>query len=423
VKVTIKDIEKFKQQALQWASGFDVCCCLDSNGYADKYSRFDLLIAAGHKTELQVISQDAFEKLSAFKNQHPGWLLGFLTYDLKNETEQLGSGNFDGLHFPRLHFFEPEHLLIVKGNQLEIQSTEAEIVLAAIEAQVIHEDHTAPSINLQSRFNRDEYIDTVNRIKEHIIRGDVYVTNFCQEFYADDAQIDPLAAFIKLNQISPNPFAAFYKQNNQYIICASPERFMAKRDKMLISQPIKGTAKIAGNPQDDALIMQQLQNSPKEQQENVMVVDLVRNDLTRSAKPGTVITEELFGIYSFRQVHQMISTVTCQIADNLGPIEAIRNTFPMGSMTGAPKVNSMRLMEHYERSKRGVYSGAVGYFSPDGDFDFNVVIRSMLYNADRQYLSFQVGSAITYNANAEAEYEECLLKASAIMDVLQPNRL
>lgn len=405
---------------MQWASGFEVCCYLDSNGYADKYSNFDLLIAAGSKSSLEITNRDAFEQLAAFKARHSGWLLGFLTYDLKNETEQLSSSNIDELHFPLLHFFEPEHLLLIKNGKLEIHSPEAEVVLAAIEAQQIDKASIGLKVKLQSRFSRDEYIYTVNQIKEHITRGDVYVTNFCQEFYAESAQIDPLAAFIKLNQISPNPFAAFYKLNDQYIICASPERFLAKRDKKLISQPIKGTARIAGNPQDDALIMQQLQTSPKEQQENVMVVDLVRNDLTRSAKPGTVTTEELFGIYSFRQVHQMISTVVCQIDENLSAVEAIRNTFPMGSMTGAPKVSSMHLMEHYERTKRGAYSGAVGYFSPDGDFDFNVVIRSMLYNADRQYLSFQVGSAITYDADAAAEYEECLLKASAIMEVLHP---
>jgi para-aminobenzoate synthetase component 1 len=206
--------------------------------------------------------------------------------------------------------------------------------------------------------------------------------------------------------------------NNQYIISASPERFLAKRGRQLISQPIKGTAKRSANLAEDEQLKLSLKNHPKEQQENVMIVDLVRNDLTRSAVAGTVKVEELFGIYSFEQVHQMISTVTCLKADDVSDVEAIRNTFPMGSMTGAPKVNAMRLMEKYERSKRGVYSGAVGYFSPDGDFDFNVIIRTILYNAATQYLSFQVGSAITHSADAENEYQECLLKAKAILEVL-----
>jgi len=218
--------------------------------------------------------------------------------------------------------------------------------------------------------------------------------------------------------LSPTPFACFFKQHQQYALCASPERFLAKRGNKLISQPIKGTAKRQSDSMQDEQAKYQLQNSIKERQENVMVVDLVRNDLTHSAKPGTVQTEELFSIYSFRQVHQMISTVVCEMEANLSPVQAIKNTFPMGSMTGAPKISSMQLMEHFEKSKRGLYSGAIGYFGPDGDFDFNVVIRSLLYNADNKYLSLHVGSAITFDADAEQEYEECLLKASAMFKVL-----
>jgi len=256
------------------------------------------------------------------------------------------------------------------------------------------------------------------KIKEHISRGDIYVTNFCQEFFAENAHIDPLGIFFQLNSISPNPFGGFFKLKNNYILSASPERFLAKRDRKLISQPIKGTAKRGQTPQEDEGIKQQLRNHAKELQENVMIVDLVRNDLTRSAKQGTVKTEELFGIYSFKHLHQMISTVVCELQDGLSAIEAIKRSFPMGSMTGAPKISAMRLMERYERSKRGVYSGAMGYFSPDDDFDFNVVIRTLLYNADERYLSFHTGSAITYHADAEQEYEECLLKAKAILEVL-----
>jgi para-aminobenzoate synthetase component 1 len=131
-----------------------------------------------------------------------------------------------------------------------------------------------------------------------------------------------------------------------------------------------------------------------------------------------VKTEELFGIYSFSQVHQMISTVVCELDEQTSAVKALKNAFPMGSMTGAPKISAMRLMEQYERSKRGVYSGAIGYFSPDGDFDFNVVIRTILYDSAKRYLSFQAGSAITFHADAENEYEECLLKITAIKQVL-----
>jgi para-aminobenzoate synthetase component 1 len=227
-----------------------------------------------------------------------------------------------------------------------------------------------------------------------------------------------LAVFLKLNEISPNPFSAFFKYQDNYILCASPERFLAKRADRLVSQPIKGTAKRGKDAGEDEFIKQHLRNHAKELQENVMIVDLVRNDLTRSAKPGTVKTEELFGIYTFTQVHQMISTVVCELSEGITAVQAIKNSFPMGSMTGAPKISAMQLMEQYEHSRRGVYSGAIGYFNPDNDFDFNVVIRTLLYNKNKKYLSFQAGSAITYNAVAEKEYEECLLKVKAILEVL-----
>jgi para-aminobenzoate synthetase component 1 len=418
VIVNPEALEPFKQQALQWASGFDVAVYLDSGAFADGYSNFETIVAAGIKTQVKYQAGKGFEQLAAFREENQGWVFGYLAYDLKNEVEHLSSNNPDHLNFPDLYFFVPQHLILIGKDGIEIISAGAEKILMLIEQQTIGEDKVLSDIEIRSRFNKAEYIDTVKTIQQHIIRGDIYETNFCQEFYAENVAVDPLSVFRQLHQISPAPFSCFFKLNNQYIISASPERFLAKRGRQLISQPIKGTAKRSANLAEDEQLKLSLKNHPKEQQENVMIVDLVRNDLTRSAVAGTVKVEELFGIYSFEQVHQMISTVTCLKADDVSDVEAIRNTFPMGSMTGAPKVNAMRLMEKYERSKRGVYSGAVGYFSPDGDFDFNVIIRTILYNAATQYLSFQVGSAITHSADAENEYQECLLKAKAILEVL-----
>ncbi|OCX51351.1 aminodeoxychorismate synthase component I [Mucilaginibacter sp. PPCGB 2223] len=412
------DPEAFKQQALQWASGFEVSGCLDSGNFGDKYSKFNTVIAAGVQTELKCNAGNAFNSLAAFREQNAEWLFGFLTYDLKNEIENLSSANSDHLQFPDLYFFAPQHLILIGAEGIEIISAEAEKILEQIERQHTANKRNIPHVEIKSRFNKGEYIDTIKTIQQHIVRGDIYETNFCQEFYVDGAFIDPLSVFRYLNEISPAPFSCFFKFHDQYIISASPERFMAKRGDQLISQPIKGTARRSTDVIEDEQLKNGLKNHPKEQQENVMIVDLVRNDLTKSAVPGTVKVEELFGIYSFEQVHQMISTVSCIKDETISDVEAIRNTFPMGSMTGAPKVSAMQLMEKYERTKRGVYSGAVGYFDPDGDFDFNVVIRTILYNAANQYLSFQVGSAITHNADPEKEYEECLLKAKAILQVL-----
>ncbi|MBS7564600.1 anthranilate synthase component I family protein [Mucilaginibacter sp. Bleaf8] len=414
----VLDIGLFKQRALQWANTFEVACYLDSNNFKNKHSKFDTLIAVGACEEVTAPAGQAFDALQQFRQKHTGWITGFFGYDLKNEVEDLSSTNPDHLQFPDLYFFAPLHLLIIRGTQVEVITDEPEAIVAIIEQQVIGQPQFNINIQLQARFNHNEYLTTFENIKQHIARGDIYVTNFCQEFFADDADISPLQLFLLLNQASPNPFACFFKHYRQYILCASPERFLAKRGNQLLSQPIKGTARRGQTAQEDETIKQRLRQNIKEQQENVMVVDLVRNDLTKSAKRGTVQTEELFGIYSFKQVHQMISTITCELDDSITAIEAIKNTFPMGSMTGAPKLKAMQLMEQYERSRRGVYSGAVGYLSPDDDFDFNVVIRSLFYNAANRYLSFQVGSAITYNAVAGQEYDECLLKAQAILQVL-----
>ena len=413
----VTDPHIFKQKALLWAAAFNSVCHLDSNGFNDPYSKFDTLIAAGTKAELIANTGDAFDKLTIFRKKHADWTLGFFGYDLKNEVENLSSANGDSLHFPDMYFFVPQYIITIKENEVEIIADDADAIFNAIEHQSTNQSPQIPNVSLQSRFTKADYLATITKIKEHITRGDIYVTNFCQEFFAN-ATIDPVEIFLHLNEISPNPFSAFFKWNNNYILCASPERFLAKRGNKLISQPIKGTAKRGVTELEDEVIKQQLRNHAKELQENVMIVDLVRNDLTRSARQGTVKTEELFGIHSFNQVHQMVSTIVCELQDGINPVQAIKNTFPMGSMTGAPKISSMQLMEQYEHSKRGAYSGAVGYFSPDDEFDFNVVIRSLLYNQAENYLSFHVGSAITYHADPEKEYEECLLKAKAIMEVL-----
>ena len=409
---------EYKRKALQWAAGFDVCCYLDSNNFDDSYGKFDALIAVGVKAEITAETGSAFEQLQRFRDQHPGWMTGFFTYDLKNEIEDLTSENQDSLGFPGLYFFVPRYLLIFQKNKVEIIADDPAGVFKSIAGQVLSRESGEAMLDIRSRLSKAGYIKAVEKIQGHINRGDIYVTNFCQEFFAENTVIDPLSVFVKLNEVSPNPFSAFLKLRDKYVLCATPERFLAKRGNKLISQPIKGTAKRGATAAEDEALINELRTHTKELQENVMIVDLVRNDLTLSAKPGTVKTEELYGIYSFAHVHQMISTVVCELAENVGAVQAIKNSFPMGSMTGAPKINAMRLMEQYEQSRRGVYSGAIGYFSPDGDFDFNVVIRTLLYNETNKYLSFHAGSAITYYADAEKEYEECLLKAQAILQVL-----
>lgn len=413
-----QELAVFKQKALQWAKQLEVCCCFNSNDYADRYSKYDFLLAAGARLQIKEKYGAAFSTLKEFRETNRGWMFGLLGYDLKNELEQLSSSHQNKLDFPDLYFFVPEYLLCIKNGTVKVLIGPANLVdLINKQPQQPTAKHIA-ELQIKPKLDKNTYLKKVEELRQHILKGDIYELNFCQEFFAENAVIDPYTTYLNLNLVSPTPFAGFFKIADQYILSASPERFLCKRADQLISQPIKGTAKRSADKEEDLRISKQLRNNLKEQAENVMIVDLVRNDLSKSAVKGTVKVEELFGIYSFPQVHQMISTVTCSLDPAVHPVDAIKNAFPMGSMTGAPKLRAMELIEEIEESRRGVYSGAFGYFDPEDDFDFNVIIRSILYNETKQYLSFQVGGAITYASTPEAEYEECMLKASAMIRVL-----
>ncbi|MFA6276348.1 MAG: anthranilate synthase component I family protein [Pedobacter sp.] len=411
------EINVFKQKALQWATSFEVYCCLDSNKYSDPYTQYDCLIAIGSDHTLAANAGNAFDKLHSFYEEHKNWMFGLLSYELKNEVEDLSSQHTDQLNFPDLFFFIPTYLIALQGDEIKVIKGDPSIIEIIHQIKLNHST-SKPNLKIESKFDKETYIETVEKLKTHIKRGDIYEINFCQEFFANHAEINPLAVYNELNTLSPTPFAGFFKINHKYILSATPERFLCKRNNRLISQPIKGTAKRSKNSVEDEQIKIALKSSIKEQAENVMIVDLVRNDLTKSAVQGSVKVDELFGIYTFPQVHQMISTISCELNPTTHFIDAIKNTFPMGSMTGAPKIKAMELIDAYEKSKRGAFSGSFGCISPSGNFDFNVIIRSILYNEKEQYLSFQVGGAITYAADPESEYEECLLKASAILKVL-----
>ncbi|HMK27334.1 MAG TPA: anthranilate synthase component I family protein, partial [Chitinophagaceae bacterium] len=337
------------------------------------------------------------------------------------------SSNPDGIRFPGLFFFEPEVIIRFNEKEMSIDASNPEEIFREINAVELPVSGIMKRVNIQNRVAKKEYIQIIERLKEHILRGDCYEINFCQEFYAEHAAIDPVVVYKKLSTVSPNPFSALYKMDDRWLICASPERYLRKQGNRILSQPIKGTSKrITGNAEEDKISKDELRHSAKDRSENVMVVDLVRNDLAKVCKEGTVKVDELYGIYSFPQVHQMISTVTGELKEDISFRDIIKATFPMGSMTGAPKKRVMELIEQYEKTKRGIFSGAVGYISAGGDlpagqasFDFNVVIRSIMYNATTNYLSYQAGSGITFYSDPENEWEECLLKAEAIKKVLE----
>jgi para-aminobenzoate synthetase component I len=407
---------------LNWANQFNICCLLDNQQYQLPHHSFECLLAADMKEMVSWHGDFSFELLGAMIDTGKDWWFGHLSYDLKNELEPLTSEHEDNIGFPDLFFFRPRVIVQLGFNEITIGTFgdgHKEIYREILSMPVPGIKPDSAPITVQSRLSRDEYIDTINRLKQHILRGDCYEINFCQEFFAENVSLDPVAVYNSLSKMSPNPFAAFYKLDNKYLLCASPERYLKKTGRKIFSQPIKGTwQRNSDDAGQDKKNSELLYNSDKERSENVMIVDLVRNDLSRVCEEGTVKVDELFGIYSFPQVHQMISTISGQLKPGLDFIDAIKATFPMGSMTGAPKKRVMELIEQYEKTRRGIFSGAVGYITPEEDFDFNVVIRSIIYNADTKYLSFPAGSGITWYSDPEKEYEECLLKAAAIKKVL-----
>ena len=424
----LDDITGFKSSLLLWAKQFTEVVWLDSNDNKDQYGTYDSLLAVDALTSLTTDYQNAFDDLRAYQESANDWLFGYLSYDLKNDIEDLASENTDSLDFADLSFFQPKKLITIHGNSAEF--IYLNMVSEEIEAdfnEIISSNYlneapnpfTDSPVKISMRIFKDHYFQQVNEMLKKIHRGDIYEANFCQEFFAENTSIDPEKTYQKLNSISKTPFAAYLRMQENYLLSASPERYLKKMGEKVISQPIKGTARRSADIKEDEALKHSLGQDIKERSENIMIVDLVRNDLSKSALKGSVQVTELCKIYTFKQVHQMISTIEARVSKDKSAVELLRETFPMGSMTGAPKVSAMKIIEELEASKRGLYSGAVGYFTPEGDFDFNVVIRSILYNAKEKYVSFSVGSAITAKASPENEYQECLLKAKAMREVLE----
>lgn len=433
-KFVLENPLAFKENIIKVLRNTKHLCLLNSNGYGnDRYSKYDFLLGIGAVDKIRLDmkdaskKEDAFSSVRSFHHKKQDWLFGHWSYDLKNQLEHLSSDNPDNIQAPVMHFFQPEMVMALEGNQLLVMSLENGDDTGKIRDIIDKSTNDFPNLENEAgkigqifpKISKTEYINTIKKIKEHIQRGDIYEMNFCQEFFSKNTTMDPFSAYNKLVRVSPVPFSSFYRIDDVFLLCASPERFLQKTGDTIISQPIKGTIKRGKNSIEDQQLITQLKNSEKDQGENVMIVDLVRNDLSKISTKGSVNVEELFGINTYKQVHHMVSTIQCQLRKELHFTDVLRNTFPMGSMTGAPKIRAMQLIEEYEKTQRGIYSGSVGYITPKGDFDFNVIIRSMIYNKKKKYLSYMVGGAITDGSVPMNEYDECLVKAKAIEMVLK----
>lgn len=416
--------DHFKDHLFDWASQDEVCFILDGQQMAPQFKKFDAIVAVGCQSYVKLNSADALSNLDQFTVSKQDWIFYTLAYDLKNRFESLSSTNHDLLNFPEALAIQPLKVICISGQEVEFHypiNRQAEIDLdyANILNSISQLSEQESTLKFKARLSKEEYIKRVEALKAHIQRGDIYEINFCQEFYCTPSHFESYQAFKHLNSRSKAPFSAFVKFDDYHVVSASPERYISKIGSQLFSQPIKGTARRGKTIPEDQSLINHLKSDPKERAENVMIVDLVRNDLSKIAQKASVTVDELCEVYTFNQVHQMISTISCQLKPNLSLTDILKATFPMGSMTGAPKVKAMKLAEDYETTKRGLYSGCIGYQTPQGDFDFNVVIRTLLYNSSRNYLSYMVGSAITNLSRPELEYDECLLKGKALQTVFE----
>lgn len=421
-EIPTKDVSSFKQNLFRFVDDQEYACVLDSNNYkGDTYGAYDCIIAWGRKEIISVDNPDgAFDKLENFLNTFKKeWAFGYLGYDLKNDLEELKSSNTHWSDFPELFFFIPKHVVCFKDSKITCsEGIDPKVFTQTIQDYKSETENSFSKPVLKAATNKAEYLNTVEKIKNHILEGDIYEMNYCVEFTVTQLDRPASDLFIDLNNRAKAPFSAFFKIKDKCILSVSPERYIKKSGNRLISQPIKGTAPRHNDTSLDAISRENLKQSEKDQAENVMIVDLVRNDLSKISKTGSIKVDELFGIYPFNTVFQMISTISSELKEDCDAMDAIKATFPMGSMTGAPKHRSMQLIDKYENSKRGVYSGAIGYFDPNRDFDFNVVIRSLLLDTAKQKGSFSVGGAIVYDSSPEGEYEECLVKARALLESL-----
>lgn len=403
-----------KEQVLDWAQSFPYFAVLDNCGSeTDRYGKYELLagVSTGENKGL-------YTRLCDLPTVPANWLMGVFPYELRHTLNpDLTSRLEPPVAFPEVAWFEPEVLLFIRRGETQLYRWHPDgpqpFSLPQVSKSASATENLQPP-DFQSGFTREAYLETIKSLQAHIREGDFYEINLSQAFTATYPLEQPGELFRRLTAVSPVPFAGLFRWKDRYLICASPERFLQLEGDQLRSQPIKGTAARGQSQAEDQLQMDLLRNSEKEQAENVMIVDLTRNDLYRSCLTNSVQVENLFEVQTFPQVHQLVSTVSGIRKPDLSWSEIFAHTFPPGSMTGAPKIMTMGMIDKYEKAGRGVYAGSLGYMDPNGHFDLNVVIRSLLYDAATQQLSYHVGGAITYDSDPEREYEETLIKASAI---------
>lgn len=359
--------------------------------------------------EIKSFDSNPWEIFKRFRKES-GWLFGYIGYDMKNDIESLTSINKEMYQAPDLYMIEPSVLFKIENSSIEQISGEALDITSDLDIN----SHCVVQ-NLQPQVSRVEYVTAVRKIKDYIKEGDFYELNYSYPLTAVFSG-DSFDLYKKMRTVNPVPFGSFIEFDDISICCLSPERFLKNSGGHLLSEPIKGTSGRSTDPEADERLRNELKNA-KNEAENLMIVDLVRHDLSRVSKPGSIRVSKLYDIQTFDTVHQLISRVEGEMRENTDPVDVIKACFPMASMTGAPKLEVMKKIEEFECYKRGIYSGSIGYFTPDGDFDFNVVIRTAIIQG--YSLTYPSGGAITGDSDPNEEWHETLLKAKTLTSLFR----
>jgi len=405
-----------------WSAKGGFGFCFLGIGWGSKNEdEFDMLAGLGAHTSFK----GSHSKAASFIESSEDFVFTSLTYDLKNQLEKLQSSREGTIEFPDIFLCVPKVLIKQLGSTIEIgvrtdsvSEIKHEEILNQLQSFISPKENPPQIEQGQFKMSREEYLDKIAHCKEQIQLGEIYQANICQEVTWTCSGLDPARLFLKGYQANPNPFSVFVNFGDRYCLSWSPERFLSFDDRQILSQPMKGTAPRGTDAEEDGMNKASLQNSEKDRRENVMIVDMVRNDLSHFATKNSVRVPELYTIETYPRVHQMHSTVTAKLKDGIHAFDALIKAFPMGSMTGAPKIRAMQIIDELENSKRGLYSGTIGYFKPNGKADFNVVIRTLLYDESKQVLTAHVGGGITALSDAESEYEECIVKLKPIQELL-----
>ncbi|WP_319371029.1 aminodeoxychorismate synthase component I [uncultured Ilyobacter sp.] len=356
-----------------------------------------------------------------------GGAAGYLSYDLCHHIESLPKTVTDDIHIPDLFLgfydgilavdhLENKKYLIAHGFKEDANEIIKKLKVKIEKKINLHRDKTDEKEPVfQSNMGKDFYLNSIQKVKDYIYSGDIYQINFTQRFQCK-LNKSPYTLYERLRSTNPAPFASYMNFGEGEIVCCSPERFIQVRDGMIETRPIKGTIKRGSTPEEDAKNRKILEASEKDRSELLMIVDLERNDIGRISETGSVKVTELFNIEEYATLFQQVATITGKLKKDISTTDILKATFPGGSITGAPKIRAMEIIDELEPTSRNIYTGSIGYIAFDGSIDLNIVIRTILCKENAGY--FQVGGGIVWDSDAESEYQESLLKGKALKEAL-----